>query len=698
VLALCLSTGAIEAARAQVLPAHLLPYGPQPWSELGPAPIGGSYAGRISAIVCSPTNPNRYYVAGADSGVWRTTDGGASWEAKTDQMPTTAIGALALDPGNENTIYAGTGEANYANHSRYGLGLLKSTDGGDTWVQLAESTFGGRCFSRIVIDPANTLVLYASIGRAGGFPELAAAKGHPGATGSVGVFRSIDGGGAWTHLAGGLPNVEGTDLALDPSNSSILYAGIGRIFGSSQNGIYNSTDAGATWIKLAGGLPVSSLIGRVSLAVAPSQSSRLYALIASPATSSGGGASTQGAYRSDDAGAHWTSIPVGSIQSTYGWYLSLVNVSPTNPSTVFFGGLNFVRSTNAGASFNTVTPPHVDMHAAAWDAAGRLLVGDDGGVHRSGDLGGNWSSLNVGLGTVQFYAGISSHPTNALTFYGGAQDNGTSRRSTSSKNWSQVLGGDGGWTQVDPVNPNRVFAEYQGSGNLYRSTDGGNNFSFSGNGIDAGDRNCFLSPYVIDGSNPTRMFYATHRIFRSLDGGSSWNPWSADLTNGSGAIRTLALAPSDPNVIYAATNDGKVLVSMNGGSSFQTVLTNVPGWPRTTREIFIDPANAMRAYLAVASFGVAQIRRTLDGGQHWSDLDQSLPDVPVNVVAVLPFSPERIFAGTDDGLWFSPDGGQTWARYGEGLPRAAVIDILLEPARYRIVVGTQGRGAWEAQL
>ena len=688
---------ALALAAFQHQPISPSPF-PGPWIDLGPAPIGGIYAGRISAMVCSPTNANRFFVAGADSGVWRTTDGGATWEAKTDRMPTTAMGALALDPSNENTIYAGSGEANYANHSRYGLGLYKSTDGGDTWVQLAESTFGGRTFSRIVVDPVNTQNVYASIGHAGGFPELAAAKGHPGATGSVGVFKSTDGGTSWVHLVGGLPNVEGTDLAMDPSNASVLYAAIGRIFGSGSNGIYKSTDAGASWTKLTTGLPASSLIGRVSLAVAPSQPSRVYALIASPATSSGGNASTQGAYRSDDAGAHWTSLPVGSIQSTYGWYLSFVSVAPANANTVFFGGLDLVRSTNSGSSFSTVTPLHVDMHAAAWDASGRLLVGDDGGVHRSTDLGNSWSSLNTGLGTVQFYAGLSSHPTNALAFYGGAQDNGSSRRTSNSRNWSQMLGGDGGWTQVDPSNPNRVFAEYQGSGNLFRSTDGGNNFSFAGNGIDANDRNCFLPPYLIDPTNPSRMFYATQRIFRSLDGGSNWSALSGDLTNGAGAIRTLALAPSNPNVLYAATNDGNVVVSTNGGTSFQTVLTNVPGWPRTTREIFVDPGDAMRAYLAVSWFGVAQIRRTTDGGQHWTDLDQSLPDVPVNTIAELPSNPEQIFAGTDDGLWYSRNGGQSWTRYGTGLPRAAVIDILLEPSRNRIVVSTQGRGAWEAAL
>ncbi|HPM25306.1 MAG TPA: hypothetical protein PLP66_15465, partial [Phycisphaerae bacterium] len=141
------------------------------WHELGPAPItNGDYTGRVSAIVCSPTDSNRYFVAGCDGGVWRTTDGGATWTALTDHMPSTSMGALALDPTNENIVYAGTGEANYANHCRYGLGLFKSIDGGETWVHLAEDTFGGRCFSRIIVNPQNPQVLYAAIARAGGFP------------------------------------------------------------------------------------------------------------------------------------------------------------------------------------------------------------------------------------------------------------------------------------------------------------------------------------------------------------------------------------------------------------------------------------------------------------------------------------------------------------------------------------------------
>jgi len=670
------------------------------WKELGPAPTIGddAYTGRLSAVACSPTDPDIYFAAGADGGVWRTTDGGLSWTPLTDDMPTSAIGALAIDPTDENVVYAGTGEANYANHSRYGLGLYKSNDAGNTWVQLAEDAFGGRCFSKIIVNPANPPTVYASITRAGGFPELAAAKGHPGATGPLGVFRSDDGGITWTHLTNGLPDLSATDLASDPADPSTLYAAIGRIFGDPDNGIYKTTDGGASWSKLAGGLPTSN-VGRISVAVAPSLPTRLYALVTRAATASGGNASTLGAYRSDNGGGTWIQIPVPSIQATYGWYLSVVSVSPANPDIVFMGGVSLVRSTSAGSSWQTVTPPHVDMHALTWDAAGRLVCGNDGGAHRTANLGAYWTALNEGFGVIQFYAGLSTHPTNEHFILGGTQDNGSNLRDSDNTTWAQVFGGDGGWTQVDQSAPNRLFVEYQGTGNLYRSTNGGGNFSWSGNGINYTDRNCFLPPYLIDPTNPDRMLYATHRVYRSVTGGSSWSPISGDLTNGSGAIRTLAFAPSDPDVVYAATNDGNVLVSFDGGSSFDLIASGVPGWPRVTREIFVDPTDPLTMYLAVAHYGEAQVRRTRDGGQTWEALDDTLPDVPVNTVAVDVRGPRPvIYAGADAGLYRSLDAGDSWDRFGEGLPNAAVIDLQLDIGRGWLIAATQGRGAWSIPI
>ncbi|CAG0951952.1 Xyloglucanase [Phycisphaerales bacterium] len=672
----------------------------QTWTHLGPAPISGAGdTGRVSAIACHPTLADRYYAGGADGGVWRSDDAGVTWTSLTGDLPSSAIGAITLDPTDPDTIYVGTGEANFANHSRYGLGIYKSTDAGATWMHLAEDDFAGRCISRIVIDPANPARLYAGVTGAGGFPALAAAKGHPGAPGPVGVFRSDDSGASWMHLQVGIPERAATDLVMDPVNSQVLYAAIGHIFGDPTNGIYKTIDGGDSWTPLAGGLP-SANVGRIALAIAPSNANRLYALIANACDAFGGGGGTLGSYRSDNAGATWTTIAAGSIQASYGWYLCVTSVRPTDPNTVIMGGLNLVRSTNSGTNFTNITPPHVDLHVITWDAAGRLVAGDDGGVHVSTNVGTNWTARNAGLGTIQFYAGLSTHPTDDLRVLGGLQDNGCVLRGADSLTWARVTGGDGGWTQWDQSNPLRMFTESQGSGNLYRSTNGGSSFGGSASGINSGDRHCFLPPYIIDPTNSSRMLYATHRVYQSLNGGTNWTAISPDLTGGApAAIRALAISPADPQTVYVATNDGRVLVSTNGGSQYALVLDDAWGWPRVTREIYPDPVDPAGVYLAGATFGAPQVRRTRDRGQTWETLDGDLPDLPVNVITTdHRCTPPALFAGTDAGVYRSQDDGRTWHIFGAGMPRACVIDLRPEPWRNRLIAGTQGRGAWSIPM
>ena len=364
---------------------------------------------------------------------------------------------------------------------------------------------------------------------------------------------------------------------------------------------------------------------------------------------------------------------------------------------VNFGALSLVRSTNSGASFSGLGVPHPDVHAITYDAAGRMVVGCDGGVYRYS--GSGWTTLNTGLTITQCMAGISTHPRDDNVMFVGLQDNGSLKRTGDTTIWTSVTGGDGGWTQVDEWNPARVFAESQGTGALYRSTDGG--FSFGGVGAGLSGANCFLPPYLIDPASSVRMLYGTERVWVSTNGGTAFTPLSGDLTGGAAgaAIRSLAIAPSDSRYVYAATNNGRVLVSTNSGASFTLIRINNPGWPRITREMFVDPGDPQTMYLAAAGYGTTQVLRTRNAGATWEPLDGGLPDIPVNTVAVdTRLNPPRIYAGTEAGVYWTLDDGRTWEVFGSGLPKALVNDIRLEASRNRLIVGTQGRGVWSIPI
>lgn len=675
----------------------------QEWTELGPAPItNGPWTGRCAAIIASPTNPDKWYVGAASGGVWRTTDAGLTWTPLTDHLPAAAIGALAFDPANENIIYAGTGEPNFANHCLYGLGIYKSTDGGDSWKILAGPQFSGRTFSRIIVSHTNSQVLYASITHAGGFyPTRNAAKNHPRADGPVGVFKSTDGGNSWTHLTNGVPAGPASDLVMDSFNPDVLYVALGDVFGSDDNGVYKTIDGGASWTKLTNGLP-SLDVGRISLAIAPSNGKRLYTIFVNPSSEFGAGATTRGVYRTDDGGGSWVSAWAGSFQATYGWYLSVAAVHPNNPDLAFVGGLNLLGTENAGEDWDDTTPGHVDIHGLAFDASGRLLCANDGGVHMSTDNGNSWVARNDGLGVTQLYAGLSLHPTNRTFALAGLQDNGTCRRENDLE-WSNRMGGDGGCTALHPSDPQVMLAEYQGTGNLYRSTDGGQSFGHVGGDITASDRNCFMPPVLH--YHPTislYMYYGTQRLWRSTTKGASWTAIGPDLTNGPpAAIRALAVAPSNYQTIYAATNDGLVLVSTTGGIYWVQILTDNPGWPRITRELAVDPADDSTVYLAVQHFGVDQVKKATGYGygNTWTAIDDNLPDIPANCVAMHRTETLPILAvGTDNGVYISYTAEGAWRKLGPNLPNSPVIDLVFQPVFNRLVAGTLGRGVWEIPI
>jgi len=702
--------GAGLAERDGESASETAPVGAAAWHPLGPAPIDEvEWSGRIADLAVSPSAPDRYVAAAASGGVWRTESGGTSWQEVGDGLPTLVTGAVAIDPHDDQVIYVGSGEAHSAYHSLYGLGVYKSTDGGISWQVLGTDVFEGRTIARLAVSPLDSQVVWAAVGRAGGgYDKLEGAKLHPDRLGPVGLFRSDDGGVTWAPASTTLPPIPANDIDFDPVDPSRMYVTFSDVFGDLGNGIYLSTDAGQTFHRIF----FTHNFGRCELAIAPSDPNRLYLL----ATTSifklydwGGyhpaGGYTVGVWRSDDGGFNWTYHYPGSFTGGQGDYDLAVAVDPHDPDTVFLGGVAMLRSRDGGISWSDVTPPHADVHQVRFDAADRLLAATDGGVYRSADLGDSWQVHNRHLGSIQFYPGISADPVRRGRLLGGAQDNGTLMSDDSGRDWRWIHGGDGGYTAIHPEDPEVVFVEYQGVGNLFRSDDGGISFELLDLGLDPYyDATAFQAPFALDPSDPDRILYGSRRVSESTDRGETWTTLSADLTGtdvnvDASAIRSLVIAPSNDQTVYATTNNQRLLVSVDGGVTWDLRREDVYGWPRIARQIAVDPLDDATAYVAIGRFGGDKVLATHDRGATWTSLGAGLPDLPVNCVAVdRSGGDRRIFAGTDRGVFWSADDGVTWSLFGQNLPAAPVVDLMVDTAHHRLVAATLGRGMWETPL
>jgi hypothetical protein len=679
------------------------------WVELGPAPIGGfaSFTGRVAGLAVSRHNPDTYFAATASGGVWQSHNGGQSWSPRSDRLPTTVLGAIALDPRNERIVYAGSGEANYAYHSLYGAGLYKSTDGGRTFRVLAAKNFEGQAFSRLVVGPDGTV--WAAVSRAGGTADgMEGARQHPRRSAPMGLFRSTNGGRTWQLVRAGLPGLPATDIDLDPQDPDRIFVAASDVFGDSRNGVYLSTDGGRSFREVLG--VDGSTIGRMAIAIAPSDPDFVYVIASRPSgrETTGGftpqGDQTLALYASADGGLTWAARNPGNFMGDQGIYNIAIAVAPHDPRLVFLGGVQAVRSTDGGATFQNVTPPHVDIHDLAFDAAQRLVAAGDGGVFRSSDFGQSWEILNGGLGAVQYYAGLAVSPVTPDFIAVGSQDNGTHVRRANGS-WDRVFGGDGGWIAAHPEDPNIFVVQLQGTGTIFLTHDGGLSFNQLGQGIDPNDRTAFQAPLLFDPARPGTgflgvLFYATQRLYISDGVGAGFRPLSGDLTSGAPwAIRSLAVSPTDAGTLYATTNDGAVLVSSDRGATWENVLSGIAGWPRIMRQVAIDPADANVAAVVDGGFGGARVLLTRDHGATWTEIGRRLPDLPISAVAIHRSAGRRqIFVGADRGVYATANDGASWSPYGVGLPNVPVHDVVVDATHGRLLVATLGRGVWQSPL
>lgn len=665
------------------------------WEVAGPLNIGG----RITSLALHPTDQNIIYAGAASGGVFKSTDGGATWAAIFENEGSMSVGNLALAPSEPNTIYLGTGEANgsFDSGAYFGEGVWKSTDSGATWEHKGlENT---NHIGRLAIDPQNANRVY-----------VAAAGVLYGKNEDRGLYRTLDGGQSWEKVLYLSDSTACIDVVVNPLNADIVFAATWerirfpwqRKYGGLTSRIYRSKDGGDTWEQLTNGLPPDHpQRGRIGLAISPSNPDVVYAAFSTDAITN----VFDGLYKTTNGGDSWAKVDDGSIASIYssfGWYFGKVRVSPFSSDNVWVLGVQLGRSLNGGANWQTVTNGmHVDFHALEVHPQNPdfMVAGNDGGVYISNNAGASWTHVEV-LPITQFYnCEIDNLQPERL--FGGAQDNGTMRTVTGNlDDWERILGGDGFHVIVDPTDNNYVYAEYQ-YGNLFRSSDGGATMQFIFNG-GFDDRTNWNTPVVLDPNDPATIYYGANVLHRSNDRGNTWIPISGDLTNGEfpggslayGTLTAIAVAPENSQVIYTGSDDGNVHVTFNGGNNWTKISNSLPN--RYVTALAVHPGNALKAIVTFSGFRNTDyqphVLRTNDGGETWEDISANLPEIPVNDIIIDPDFPDDVYYVANDlGVWYTIDGGVTWEVLGSNLPYTVVADLKFHQGTRTLLAGTYGR-------
>lgn len=689
--------------------------------SIGPALMSG----RVADLAVHPGDQSTWYVAVGSGGLWKTTNAGTTWEPIFDDQGSYSIGCVTLDPRNPETVWVGTGENVGGRHVGYGDGVYRSRDGGQSWehLGLADTQHIGM----IVVDPRDSETVYV------------AAEGplwSPG--GERGLFKTTDGGATWEKILGGGEYTGVNELHLDPRDPDVMYAVTQQRFrnvaalinGGPESGIHKSTDGGRTWRELTNGIP-SEDKGRIGLAVSPIDPDVVYATI-ELAHREGG------FYRSDDRGESWTKGAEYISGGTGPHYYQEIFASPHKLDRVYQMDVRIHVTEDGGKTFRRLeeTHKHSDNHALAFDPndPDYLLVGSDGGLYESWDLGETWK-FAANLPVTQFYKVAVDYDEPFYNVIGGTQDNATQYGPSRTDNthgirnsdWRITVFGDGHQPAIDPSNPDIIYSQWQ-QGNLVRHDRKTGEIVYIQPQPRAGEnteRFNWDAPILISPHDPARLFFASQRVWRSDDRGESWEPISGDLSRGIdrleapmmhgrvwsfdaiwdlyamskyGTVTSLAQSPKDPDTIYAGTDDGLIHVTEDGGANWRRI-DPLPGVPEFSfvNDVKADLHDADTVYVCLDNHKAGDFKpyvlKSADRGRTWTSIVGDLPERHIVWRLVQDHvDPELLFLGTEFGVFFTVDGGERWIELTGGVPNIPFRDLAIQTRENDLVGATFGRG------
>jgi photosystem II stability/assembly factor-like uncharacterized protein len=691
------------------------------WRPIGPAVTSG----RVVDLAVAEGPESRIggrlgklmYAAAASGGVWKTVNGGTTWEPIFDKQTTSSIGDIAIAPTNPDIVWVGTGEGNNQRSSSWGDGVYKSENGGRTWDNMGLRT--SQHIGRIIVHPTNSNIVFV------------AAQGPLWTDGGErGLYKTVDGGKTWKAVLTISPHTGVTDVAMDPTDPSIMYAAAFQrqrkaysfVGGGPESGIYKSTDGGDTWKRVTEGLPNRD-IGRIGLSVSRSQPRTIYATLETTTTE---------VYRSDDYGASWTKK---GTYFQFPWYMGQIRVDPNNPDRLYELGVPLFVSEDGGATNHAIgTSAHVDNHALWIDPtdSDHFVLGNDGGVYITYDRGQTMDFV-TNLPISQYYAIDTDNRLPFYYVYGGLQDNNSwagpsqtrNRQVITNSDWYVTVGGDGFYSAVDPTDPNTVYAESQNGGIIRYDVKTGEQKSIQPQAKfgEVNLRYNWSVPIVISPHDHNTVYFGSQYLYRSDNRGDSWVQLGGDMTRALdrdklplmgktwtkdavarhagtadfGNISTIDESRLRKGLIYVGTDDGLIQVSRDGGSTW-TKIDKFPGVPEMTYVSRVV-ASAQSEGTVYATFDGHRsndfkpyVLKSTDYGKTWTSIASNLPLSSVQVIREHPRAASLLFVGNEVGAYYSGNGGRTWSKLQYNLPTVPVHDIRIHPRENDLIIGTHGRG------